>query len=77
MPAGRPPVYTDDIYVRINAKGEHKLQAASDRRAIIDLLVNNRGRMTMGKINAHFGFDITTVVSKLQSLGWVEIEVPE
>jgi uncharacterized membrane protein len=70
---GRPRKLYDDTLVSIKAQGTTKLQANSDRRAVIQLLVDTGGRMTMGEINRHFGFDISTVVRGLMRSGWLEV----
>lgn len=74
MPAGRPPTYTDDTRVCLAASGKYKLQQASDRRAVVQLLVDNAGCMTLGEINKHFGFDIRHRVMALVRLGWLEVQ---
>ena len=73
--AGRPPIYTDDILVRIDAKGVNKLQHNSARRAVINHLVEHRGKLSIGQINEHFGFDMTPTILDLVKVGWCEVEV--
>jgi hypothetical protein len=72
---GRPPAYTDSSKVFLSATGKSKLQTDSDRRAIVNLLVDSGGVLTLGEINASFGFDIRERVFALQKAGWVRIEV--
>jgi len=71
---GRPVMYTDDTKVYLCATGKAKLQAGSDRRAIVNVLVENSGCMTMAEIDKHFGFCIRDKVFALQKAGWVRIE---
>ncbi len=71
---GRPPVYGDDSCVYLHATGSAKLQSGSDRRAIVNVLVENGGSMTMLELDAHFGFDVRERVLALQKAGWVRIE---
>ena len=70
---GRPKIHTDKTKVRISATGKTKLQSQSDRRAIINALVDAGGVMTFGEINEHFGFDISAKVAALIRSGWLEI----
>lgn len=71
---GRPPAYDNDSRVFLDAKGKSKLQTDSDRRAIVNRLVDNGGVLTLGELNALFGFDIRERVFALQKAGWVRIE---
>ena len=70
----RPPTYEDDTKVQLCATGKSKLQENSDRKAIIQLLVNNGGVMDMGSIDAHFGFTIRGKVIALIRSGWLRIK---
>ena len=72
-PVGRPEKYTDDSRVYLCADGRIKLQAGSDRRAIVNLLVDNRGSMTLGEIDRTYGFSVRDVVFDLVKAGWVRI----
>ena len=71
---GRPPVYNDRSMVFLSATGETRLQLGSDRRAIINKLVDSGGAMTLGDIDRAFGFEIRDKVFALQKAGWVRIE---
>jgi hypothetical protein len=71
---GRPKVYQDDTVVRINAISRTKLQEKSDRRAIINYLVEHGGSATLKDIDDHFGFDIRAKVMALVYGGWLEAE---
>lgn len=71
---GRPPVYGGNDKVYITTTGRSKLQPGSDRRAIINRLVDNGGCMTLDQIDASFGFTIREKVVALQRAGWVRIE---
>ena len=73
MERGRPKEYTLETEVRICAKGTSKLQEKSARKAIIQLLVNNKGLLSIGEINNHFGFDISDKVVALIRAGWLEV----
>jgi hypothetical protein len=71
---GRPPVYSDSSRVFLSATGRTRLQESSDRRAIINRLVDSGGTLTLGEIDAAFGFDIREKVFALQKAGWVRID---
>lgn len=71
---GRPPVYSDTDKVFVSATGKTRLQTNSDRRAIINVLVENGGTMTLGELDKHFGFSIRETVLVLKRIGWVRIE---
>lgn len=73
-PVGRPVVYGDESRVYLHATGRAKLQAGSDRRAIVNVLVENGGSMTMRELDEHFGFDVRDRVLALKKAGWVRIE---
>lgn len=70
---GRPPIYTDDTKIRLHATGKAKLQSNSLRRAIVNLLVNNTGVMTLKEIDEHFGFEARNVALSLVRCGWAEV----
>lgn len=73
---GRPATYDDDTVVSLTGKkAKSKLQQGSDRRAIINLIVDEKGRMTLKEIDDHFGFEIRPKVIALIHAGW--LEVPE
>jgi len=69
----RPRTLFDGTEVALRATGETTLQKASDRRAVVDLLVNNGGKMEIRQINKHFGFDISAVIRALLRTGWLEV----
>lgn len=71
---GRPPVYTDDARVFIAATGETKLQPGSERRAIVNKLVDNGGSMTLAELDAAFGYVVRDKVIALVRAGWVRVE---
>ena len=52
---GRPRKYTDATRVCVRARGTSRLQTHSDRRAIIDALVEAGGCMTLEAVDKHFG----------------------
>lgn len=70
---GRPPKYTDDTRVRLSATGRTRLQANSDRRAIVTMLVDRGGTATLREIDEHFGFGIRDRATALIRAGWLEV----
>lgn len=71
----RPQTYKDESTVTVNAaKARTKLQAGSERRAIINLLVERGGTMTMAAIDEHFGFTMRPRVIALIKAGWLEVK---
>lgn len=71
---GRPPQYSDAAKVFLNTTGRSKLQMGGERRAIVNVLVDAGGVMTLKEIDEKFGFIIRTKVFALQRAGWVRIE---
>lgn len=70
----RPLKYTDATRVHITGrKPESRLQPASDRRAIVNVIIDNQGSMTLKEIDDHFGFDIREKVAALIRAGWLEV----
>jgi hypothetical protein len=71
---GRPVKYTEASVVRISAKeGATKLQKGSDRRVMIDLLIEAGGRLTLGEIDSAMGYDCKYKIAALARSGWLEI----
>ena len=73
-PVGRPPIYTEKAVARICVNGANKLQEQSLRRAVVNVLVENRGAMTIGQLNEHFDFDVTNAVMELVKVGWLAVD---
>lgn len=69
----RPSIYTPSSAVRLRPLGYAKLQKASDRRAIIDMILDAGGAATIAAINDHFGYDQTAKVAALVRAGWLEL----
>lgn len=72
---GRPRAFvgSDRVYV-CACNAESKLQENSERRAIVNLIVDNGGSMTFDEINAAFGFDLSKTVRALIRIGWLGLE---
>ena len=70
---GRKEIYNDKTKLRISTKGKTKLQPNSDRRAIVNLMVDRGGVMTLKGIDDHFGFEIRDKAIALVRAGWLEV----
>lgn len=70
----RPTTYTDETTLCVcTRKAKSKLQAGSERRAIVNTMVDNGGSMTVAQLCDHFGFDIRNQVRSLLNNGWLEV----
>lgn len=74
---GRPEVYLPETVVCLCATGASKLQAESNRRAVIQFLVDVGGKASIADINAHFKFDNTKNVGGLVRTGWLRVLNPD
>ena len=70
---GRPPIYLPSTRVRVSARGRYKLQRASDRRRVIEVLIELGGVGTIAEINTAMGWDATMRVASLIRSGWLEV----
>lgn len=70
---GRPREYDSETVVRLAPNGDSTLKKFSDRRAIVNHLVDVGGRSTIGEINLHFGFDFRETITGLIRSGWLEV----
>jgi hypothetical protein len=73
MPAGRPPIYTPNTRVCLAARGDTKLQERSERRAIVQAVVDRAGCATLKELEDHFGYDVQHIVQSLIYTGWLEV----
>jgi hypothetical protein len=69
----RPELYHDETEFIIHTTGDSRLHANSDRRAIVDLIVENGGRMKLGAIDEHFGYSVRDRVLALKRCGWLAL----
>lgn len=70
----RPKQYTDDTVVAVSSTtAKTTLQQRSDRRAIINTIIDNGGRMTLRALDDHYGFDIRDKATELVRLGWLVV----
>lgn len=72
---GRPKKFNDAQRVYVESRApRHRLQEASERRAIVNLVIDNGGAMTMGEIDDHFGYDTQSKVAGLVNAGWLAFD---
>lgn len=71
---GRPKAYDDEARVCLHPRGNSKLHPGGDRRAIVELLLENGGCMTLAAIDEHYGFSVRDRVLALVRAGWLEVE---
>ena len=69
----RPVIYNDDTKFCVRPTGDSKLQKHSDRRAIVDLMLDNGGCMTLREVETHFGFPMRLKVIALVRAGWLSL----
>lgn len=75
---GRKPMYQDeDVVVLCARSAETSLRAKSERRAVINALIDAGGRMSLGAIDEHFGYDIRKTVVSLVRDGWLAIAMED
>lgn len=70
---GRPAALNEETMLCVSGStASNRLQANSDRRAVVIYLVDCGGCATLGNINAWFGFDCRRIVRDLLRNGWME-----
>lgn len=73
--AGRPTLYKPETVVRLAPSDpKSKLQTGSERRAIINFIVDHQGSVTMAQLDTHFGFETKSRVAALVYAGWLEVD---
>jgi hypothetical protein len=70
---GRPTLYHDGAKLCVRPTGQSKLQRNSDRRAIVEVMLENGGCMTLGEIDSHFGYDMRMKAIALLRAGWLSL----
>lgn len=71
---GRPATYDDFTVVCVSGKETRsKLQRDSERRAIINKVVDAGGRMSIGDLCESFGYDLRGSIKALIRSGWLEV----
>lgn len=70
---GRPKHYTESTKVRLSPNGDTRLQKDSDRRAIVQEILDRGGVASIGELNEHYKFDTSEVVKRLVHSHWLEV----
>ena len=70
---GRPKFYSEETVVRLAPDGSSKLQAGSDRRAVVQFVLDEGGVVTIGTVNKKFGYDMSATVKALVHSGWFAV----
>jgi hypothetical protein len=71
---GRTATYTDATKISVSGHtARSRLQASSERRAIIDKVIDLGGTATVGELEAHFGYDLRGKVAALVRIGWLVV----
>jgi len=69
---GRPEQYGDNAQICVRTTGRSKLQKHSDRRAIVEAIIDAGGVMTLGQLDAHFEYSVRLKVLALVRSGWLD-----
>ncbi len=71
---GRTATYTLDTEISVSGHtARSRLQVSSERRAIIDKVIDLGGTATIGQLEAHFGYDLKGKVAALVRIGWLAV----
>lgn len=71
---GRPKSYADEDLVCVSSEEPSSaLQKNSERRAIVNKIIDLGGSATTTTLNEHFGFDVSPSVKALIRAGWLKI----
>ena len=70
----RPRTFDIGTVVRLAPDGTSKLQTKSDRRAIVNFILDNGGKAAIHEIDAKLGFDTRDIVRALVACNWLIVE---
>ena len=70
---GRPPKYDGNTRLRVRPEGTSRLQPESDRRAIVNAMIDHGGIMTLKELDDHFGIRVRSKALALARAGWLEV----
>lgn len=75
---GRPLSNTDKAMVFVTTNtAKSKLREGSERRAIVNRIIDAGGKIQLGKLVALCGYNIRGTVQALQAAGWLTVEEPQ
>ncbi len=67
--------YSGETRVCVNASGKTDLKPRTERRAVVNVLIDEfEGCAAIKHLEEHFGFDVTSVVEELVGDGWLEVQ---
>lgn len=71
---GRTAIYTNDTKISVSGHtARSRLQPGSERRAIIDKVIDLGGAIDIGQLEEHFGYDLKGKVAALVRIGWLTV----
>ena len=73
---GRPAIYTDETTVCVSPNGTSKLQTGGQRRALINVMIENGGCMTLAELDAVWGFSVRETAVALIRADWISVSIP-
>lgn len=74
---GRPISVTDKAIISVtSSKAKTKLHEGSERRAIVNKIIEAGGSLSLEKLNTEFGYNVRGKVLVLVSLGWLSASEP-
>jgi len=72
---GRPFILEDDDAVFLTSRdAKSRLQGASDRRAVVNRIIEFGGKATVAQLNEAFGYDVRPIVLALVRVRWLEVD---
>lgn len=70
----RPITYTKATKVSVHsAKARSRLQKGSERRALVDKIIELGGKPTIADLETHYGYDMNAKVAALIRAGWLQV----
>jgi hypothetical protein len=72
---GRTAIYTSDTQISVTGQtARSRLQVSSERRAIIDKVIDLGGTASVAQLEQHFGYDLRGKVAALVRIGWLTVQ---
>jgi hypothetical protein len=70
----RPIIYTGETVVSVaSSAAKSKLQLGSERRALVDKIIDMGGKAKIEALEAHYKYDVKSRVGALVRDGWLTI----
>jgi len=75
---GRTPIYKGETRVSVSGPtARSRLQANSERRAIVDKVIDLGGTASITQLEQHFGYSLRGKVAALVRIGWLTVQEVE